>query len=807
MEAEKREILTDDNAAPRPKTVSPPPEPKPGQIDDYFSKLDEQLEKRHEQAWRADYLLWLRTLLTYTGKFFIQERKFGFGFDTVPIQPGDRVYIQNKLRFYSDDVVNQWVASDPKIDVLAMQDADDKRRRATRTARAINDHYNRKHFTEQFKQMTAKLAQFCGNYHAEVYFDPQADGQAKQPIVEDVTLPGAAAWQCGDCGAGGEGEVMACPECGSDVVENEVAPPTTTQQIIGTETVRAGDIRCEPIPAWQLRYERGDFPEKSDWMRRARDFPVETLQAIFPDKKITASQTDDSVTNPDRILRKASSASVTVYGSGQDDSSYCEFVEFWYEPAMYHNVVLQAEEQLADGRVLPAGTKLVEAFPTGIYRAKVRGGKETLLMREESHKKRIVSAQFILVPGRGVGDNIQDALEYQKQDTVLNSVNFQAYMKAATPTLVVNDRLISQSGLNTKPGGVISVAGRKLRERETVQSAFGVVPATPPAPAMQQYLAAVEGGMQKALKSLTLDSGLSGFKSDTAYGDRVAEAKTQLARTSELALLGDWYKRICSLRLELAQKFLTDDRIIHYLGQGGQMEPMEFKSADIECDFLLWVAGTSYMPQSPMLKQANLQGAIEAITMLKAANLYTPAAQRLVDGIFDVELSGEAGALYQDWVRNVITQMEVALPQAQMVAQQLALQPQVEIDPMTGMAMPVDPLRMAGETLAGVVNVDPYEKGGDVKIDCLRQWLSEEEGQEADLLLREGIHVVIDQLVEGLAEESRRMAMIQTMGQPMPMTPPEGDGKTSQQKIREGRNKQVNNAQPPRQQSASPSGL
>lgn len=805
-----------ENNAPAPRTAQTPPEPKVSQLEEYFNKLDEELEKRHEAAWRADYKLWLRTLLTYTGKFLLQERQFGFGFDVIPVQANDRIYIQNKLRFYSDDVVNQWVASDPKIDVLAMADADDKRRRATRAARGINDHYNRLHFTEQFKQITAKLAQFCGNYHAEVYFDPQAEGKAKQPILQEVALPGAAAWTCGECGMGGEGEVMTCLHCGSEMVQNDVAPPATTQQVVGHKVVHAGDIRCEPIPAWQLRYERGDLPEKSEWMRRSRDFPLETVQALFPDKKITPTQSDESTASPDRVLRKASSAanaSVSVYGNGQDDSFYVEFLEFWYEPALYYNVVLKDAEILADGTELPAGTRLVDVFPNGMYRARVRGGKETLLMRPESHKKRIVSAQFIMVPGRGVGDNIQDALEYQKQDTVLNSVNFQAYMKAATPTLVVNDRLISESGLNTKPGGVITVSGRKLRERETVQSAFGVVPATPPAPAMQQYLFAVEGGLQKALKSLTLDSGLSGFKSDTAYGDRIAEAKTQLARTSELALLGDWYKRICGLRMEIAQQYLTDERIIQCSGTGGQLEALEFKAADIDCDFLFWVAGTSYMPQSPMLKQANLQGAIEAVTMLKAAQLYTPASQQLVNAIFDVELTGENGALYQDWVRKVITDMQIALPQATMMAQQMAMQPMAQVDPMTGMVVPVDPLRMAGEALASAVNVDPYELGAEQKIHGLRQWLSEPEGQEADLIHREGVHVVIDQLLEGMAEEAARTAMLQTVGQPMPMAGPDSgppsSGKSSQQKDREKTNKQVSNtpAKPPRQASAAPSGI
>lgn len=800
MMENQTQIQISANIAPLPKEGVKPPDPKPSALDGFFDKLDAQLERRHEQAWRSDYLLWLRTLLTYTGKVLLQERKFGFGFDVVPIQTGDRLFVQNKLRFYSDDVVNQWVASDPKIDVLAMMDADDKRRRATRTARAINDHYNRLHFTEVFKQLTAKLAQFCGNYHAEVYFDQDAEGYAKQPVLGEVPVPGASSWQCGDCGMGGEGTVEACPSCGSALVQNDSVPDTVSQQVVGTETVRAGDIRCEPIPAWQLRYERGDFPERSDWMRRARDFPVEYLQGIFQGRKISPSYTEDQSIQPDRILRKATSAvqNATVYGNGSDDSFYAEFVEFWYEPCMYQDVVLTEDETLSDGRTIPAGTRLVEAFPKGIYRAKVRGNKGCLLMREESHKERVVSSQFILIPGRGVGDNIQDALEYQKQDTVLNSINFTAFMRAATPTLVVNDHLISEGALNTKPGGVITVSGRKLREGESVQSAFGIVPATPPTPALAQYLYVIEGGLQKALKSLTLDSGLTGFKSDTAYGDKMAQQKMALSRTSELALLAEWYKKISALRLKLAQRFLSDDRIIHYVGQAGQMEPMEFRAADIDCDFVLWVKSTSYMPDSPQLRQANLQGALEAITLLKAGGLLTPASQQLVDNIFDIELSGENGALYEDWMRQVLTLMEEGEPAAAVLAQMMATTPQFEVDPMTGQVVPVDPIKAAGESLAAAIDVDPYELGGEYKINLLRQWLSEEEGQEASKVLRAGVHAVIDQLLEGLAEEARRMAMMQGIAQPpnlnMPPQPQRDEAKA--------KDKQVENT--PKQPKANP---
>ena len=84
--------------------------PQQNELDAFFDKLNANLERRHVQAWRSDYLLWLRTILTYCGQHLLVPRQYGFGFDVVPVGADDPIYIQNIIRFYSDDVTNQWVS-------------------------------------------------------------------------------------------------------------------------------------------------------------------------------------------------------------------------------------------------------------------------------------------------------------------------------------------------------------------------------------------------------------------------------------------------------------------------------------------------------------------------------------------------------------------------------------------------------------------------------------------------------------------------------------------------------------------------
>jgi len=835
-------LPTDANIAPvTAETVQrPKPSPQVTEIDEFFNKLDANLERRHILEWRADYTLWLRTLLAYTGNYFLMALPGSqFGFAVVSMSPDDPVYTQNIFRFYSKDVTNQWVSSDPKIDIIAIKDADDERMRTTRAARAINDHYNRVHFTEVWKQINAKLAQFCGNYHAEVFFDPAAKGaKARIPEYGEAEVPGAASWLCGNCGATDAGTVELCPECGSDLIQNDEAPPILTIQQIGEQITDAGDIRCNPIPAWQLRYERGGFREESDWVRRSRDIPVESLQALWPEIEFKPTLPDDQVLHPDRVIRRSVTAAArgTVYGQGEGDDHYAEFVEFWYEPAMYVKGVFSQDQQLQDGRMVKAGTKFTDAFPTGIYRATCKGIPGSLILREESHKKRIVSSQFDLIPGRGIGDNVSDALEYAKQNNLLTSMEIQALRKAATPTLVVNSRMIRQSQLVTKPGAVVTVKSQDIPEGRTVNDAFSIIPATPPTQYLPEYRARLEAGLQKALGSLTLGAGLPGFDGGTATGVRANEEKTVLARTMELALLANFYKNISILRLKLVQKHFTDERIIHFIGKNGDMEAASFRGADLDSDFVLWVRGTSYMPNSPLVRQQNIQGAIEALTALAAAGINSPQALREINEVFDVDLTGETLLTYVDWGRKAVNDLMAAAPQIaqampmiqqeaamlsqqqqmayEMAAQQhAAIQPQENPnDPLSPPAappeppQPIDPMEMAGEMIGAVVRVDPYELGATQKIYWLREWLGSDEGQAADEIVRNGVHDVIDRLLEGQMMEAQKMSQLQMAGQP-PHPEPDGDEgppskgpQQSQVKEKQGRDKQLRNQKPGRPQ-------
>lgn len=783
-----------DNQRPDPQSAPNPPKPDQSQIEDFFNKLDDQLEKRHQTAWLTDYRNWLAILLAYQGYVIVPQSQ-GIGFELVPIQPNDPIYPLNRLRYYIDDVVNQWVQSNPLIDALALAETDDDRARATRVAKAEIDHYSRKFLTEEVRQEIAKLALFCGNYHACLYFDPMAPGpKRKVPVIAENQIPGVRSWSCADCGMAGiephteephqteivetqshnenneAGEALHCQHCGSNRVIVNERPGYAVPTVAGHREENAGDFVFQLAPAWQLRFDRAVTADKSGWLRRSRDIAVEELQQLFPDEEIKATQPESEMTHPDRLMRKSLQAATRsgVYGIGEDDGHYAEFLEHWYEPSMYAKLVLTKDETLKDGTVLPAGTKFLDVYPNGCYRARIRG-KHTLIMRGESHRDHWTHSRLIIVPGRGVGDNVKDAFEYYRQSNLLNTIRFTALRKAATPTLVVNRRMIRNSQLITKPGAVVGVEAQDIPEGRTIHDAFSAIPAMPATPDLDVYEERLQGGMQLSVKSLSMPGrggGLPQLDNKTAYAVKAAEQKAEMARSGELALLGDFYKNIWAKLLKLSQKYLTDERLIQFTGKNGQLEPLSFRGADVACDFILWVRGTSYMPNSPLTRQANLQGAIETAGMLAGIGLTSPHTLRVINEIFDVELTGEDTNQYGDWCRLSINRLKEQLPQITPILNQLlVMPPQVQLDPATGMAAPVDPLAQAGAMLAQIIEIDPYELGAERKILWFRQWLTDDEGQKAHKVLRLAVHSLIDQLTEAIAMEQARRNQVAIAGQ------------------------------------------
>src|SRR5262249_34405322 len=225
----------------------------------YFAEFCKRLLERQKSLWRAYYLVWLRNALYYDGKQILVPRSIGFGYDIRQLRGTDHpLYVYNKLRPYSDEVTSMWVQSNPEILFAALDEDDRKAEKALSEIELLNEYWNHLHFTEEARQQTAKGAQFCGNYHFEVWFDPNAkNGLEWIEEYAPLQIPESLWYECLDCGQMGEmPENGVCPDCGSQMVTPHVMPGVHVPDAIQTSAgwQQTGEVVVRPFPAWSQRY-------------------------------------------------------------------------------------------------------------------------------------------------------------------------------------------------------------------------------------------------------------------------------------------------------------------------------------------------------------------------------------------------------------------------------------------------------------------------------------------------------------------------------------------------------------------------
>src|SRR5262245_14188524 len=169
----------------------------------HFKEQNEKLARRQQSLWKEDYKLWTRTTLYYNGNQILVPRG-DFGYTVKRLKGTNHsVYVFNKLRPASDQITAAWVQSHPEIQLAVFDGDNRKARRAVYEMIGLNEHLNYLHFTERARQDVAKGGQFCGNYHAEIFWDEDGDGTEWYQRFEEVKFDDEDWYECLDCGSAG----------------------------------------------------------------------------------------------------------------------------------------------------------------------------------------------------------------------------------------------------------------------------------------------------------------------------------------------------------------------------------------------------------------------------------------------------------------------------------------------------------------------------------------------------------------------------------------------------------------------------
>lgn len=807
---------------------------------DWFKKQKTTLENEDKSTWEDETLKWALVFNMIEGRQLLRRAKYGAGWRAAPLpeRTDISVYGYNLTGFYSEGIKAKWTQSNTDIMWRPSRETDD----AIGMAKAGNiahDHYKRRLYTQSFKQMEALLAQ-CGKYARYYYYTDEVKSYGRRPITgpEQVQF-GESSYFCPDCGssgmaptatpemptsnalpdmsgpseglpvpAGDEGMVQSqpspempmfqdqgiagggvdvpgtvCPECGSPNAEIQPAEPLEVEAIQGYEDVEHGDIVCETVPAFELKHDLAELPQDSPYLIRRRRIRVPVLQAKFPDLHIVDSKGDNKGVQIAEALKRASGQNSPAWSKDNSTEQATDFIQIWLDPCMYSKLQLKDEMQTLGGMSIPAGTKLAEMFPTGMYLCFIEGIDGVVELRDEHHRDYWVGQSYRQRAISSLGIGIEDIVEGNRQYNLVMSIIYTQLRTAAMPATLFDERLLP-NGVSSYIGSLsnLPVNLAALDDSRRLQDAVFQLQPQPPTAAHFGFADNLNNYMQMASRVTEFSGGLPGVQNDTATGAEITQATAQSLFGPQLALKAEVDRRGAEIVLELFKKYCIDEVWITLAGKRGQMDGMWLKAADIGVDMFAEVVPDSYLPQTNMERRERWDRFLERVGGLPGLKLalqeFPEQVEQLAE-IFDVDLASADYTAAAEMCRLRIDQMKQAIPMLQVMTAQMP-PVQMATDPMTGeMGMaPVDPMAEAGQFLLGILQppIELEEVGHMAAIAYYRSWFTEDEGREAAPEQRAGVRAALYRHLEGLLAEAQFTGMVQMAGQPMQEPQEEGGG-------------------------------
>ena len=789
---------------------------------EWFRENRLQLERENENVWRNTFLLHELIFLFIEGKQLLKRARHGGGWRAIPLpdRTDSPVYGLNLVGFYSDNIKAKWTNSNTDIRWRPSRDIDQVIGMA-RAAGHVHDYYKRKLYTQTFRQTEAMLAQ-CGKYARYYYLSDEVKRRARRPITETQALQlGPGYWFCPDCGEGGEGVVsgpsdnsdvnsgnpadsggmgagasgidapdvaefgaggVSCPACGSPNVAQEVPEVAEVETLAGYEEYDAPDLCVESVPSFELKHDLQFLPQDSPYLIRRRRVRVAVAESKYPFLKLRQATSEDPGMKAKQDLKTSTYGNAQGTYTEDGGEPTVEMVQIWLDPSLYSRITLSEGYRTMDGNEIPAGTKLIDMFPEGMYQCWFEGVQGCVELRNEHHKDYWVGQAYRPRAISSLGSGIEDMIEGNRQYNLVMSIIYTQLRTSAMPATLFDERLLP-NGTSSYLGSLqnIPVNLTALEDRRLSDAVHQLMP-QPPTQQHFAYGQQLDFYLQKASRVTDFSGGLPGVNNSTATGAQIAAANSQSLFAPQLALKADVDRRGAEIILKLFQKNATDETWITMSGKRGEMEGMWLSQADICADLYAEIVPDSFLPQTNLERRErwrNLLLDVGGLPGLKMAMDQMPQLVEQLTETYDVDLAGEDYSAAADMCRIRLDQMAAALPMLQ-IAQAEMPQTQMTADPLTGemVEAPVDPMVEAGQFLLTVIQppIEPEEMGHLAAVNWCRDFLTMDEGRKAPPELRAGVKAMIVAHTEGMMTEAQIMGMVGMAGQPMPVGPPREGG-------------------------------
>ncbi len=599
--------------------------------------------------------------------------------------------------------------------------------------------------------------------------------------------------------------------CGSSDVAVTPAKEELIEVVTGVQQYKLGNLKMLSVPYSQIRHEISCSFEESPWGRWKRRIRTEELKQKWPKLKIP-SATDAKKRDPGLAYEEAMRSSVATNSSSNSSVAsrgkqhYSDLAMWWFAPCMYQDYVFPVDTSTVAGEKIPAGTKAVEAFPDGMYVAICDGIDAPLQVKNESHKKRWVTAPYHLRLFTGLGLGVQDSVEMQRQWNLILSLVFTQLRTAALAGWLYDKDAIEGDQVKklSQPNMSVPVSLRNRPEGTRIeQLVYQMKPGQIPAH-IPWYIEQLDSNMQTSMGAL-VNEGVPGMDSKTATGVQQMVGASQQHNAPEFSLKGDADKRSAELLFGLAQKHYVEPRYLPNRGKRGKQGGIWLSAADFANGQVRFEAvGDSWMPNTRGDKQEAIKSLLlvfGGIQGLLIAMQEMPEFVEQTAEAFQVDIQGDLFEPTMLLCRQRVDQIQELAPgylplleEMTMLAEMdpLAFVDPANVDPMTGMPMPMDPLDALAMQIVEELTppVELEEPAHPIAIKCLRDMFLDDEIKEADKLTRGCLKALIRKHVEAAAQEAQIMNAMAMMAAP-PMEEEGGNPNQPQRSEKDKRNQQA----------------
>lgn len=601
--------------------------------------------------------------------------------------------------------------------------------------------------------------------------DLRRGGIGAQAGGSGETLQGSAAPGLGGDGAASldydQDAAPVCPQCGSSNVLQQPGESAEVERVVGQEEFKLGDILGLSVPYVELRHDVDRTLEESEYVVWTRRFRKETLQQKFQGLKFGSveDEDEDTGTRAEENVRRAVGGSASYwnrggYGSQTSRDKYADLIQWWLSPCLYSDYVFPVDTKTVTGQVIPAGTKAAEMFPDGMYICTVSGVGQPLEIVNEAAKDHWVTYPYHLQLFTGIGQGIDDAIEMQRQWNNILSLVYTQIRTAAIPGWIYDKSVLAPDDArnlgqpqNNVPADLRIHEGRSLRDL-IHKLEPGQIPAHIP-----WYIGQLDSNMQTSMGALA-NQGLPGADSATATGSRIFQAEQQGFQAPWTDLKAEADVRSGYIFIELFKKHCPDPRFFPFKGKRGAAGGVWLSAEKLaNGKIVVTYRPGSYLPETKFDKQESLAKALQFFggpQGLVMAQQLIPDFVAEAEIALNIPLTADQHDIHAIRCRERLQQLQELEPLGQqMLHMAQMMPPQMELDPMTGMATPVDPNIVIAQMMISQLQPPPCieEPGHLINLRYYRNWFLDDEAKEASPLYRACVQQLVKMEAEFAAEE------------------------------------------------------